>query len=55
MNNEPDAERREARIKQLEEGNLYRILKRGLLRDQRNSGYLRIYYDTNDTYHKNNQ
>ena len=54
MNNEPDEERREARIKQLEEGRLYRILKRGLLRDQRNSGYLRIYYDTNNnSNHKN--
>lgn len=48
INNEPDEERREVRIKQLEEGGLYRILKRELLRDQRNSGYLRIYYDTNN-------
>lgn len=56
INNESDEERREARIKQLEEGALYRILKRGLLRDQRNSGYLRIYYDTNknsNIHHKN--
>lgn len=45
IDNEPDADRREARIKSLDGGKPYRYLKDNVLRDQRNSGYLRIYYD----------
>lgn len=45
IDNEPNPDRREARIKSLDGGRPYRYLKDNVLSDQRNSGYLRIYYD----------
>ena len=45
IDGEPDPARREQRIRALDRGSVYRILKRDLLSDQRNSGYIRIYYD----------
>jgi hypothetical protein len=45
MDTEPDANRREARLKRLQGGKVYRILLQNVLHNLRNSGYLRIYYD----------
>ena len=45
MDTEPDPNRREARLKRLEGGRLYRSLLKNVLHNLRNSGYLRIYYD----------
>lgn len=45
IDNEKDADRREARIRRLEGGNIHKSLLERILSDQRNSGYLRIYYD----------
>ena len=42
---EPDAKARERRIKELNEGRTWSYLKQHVLTDQRNSGYIRIYYD----------
>lgn len=42
IDGEPDPERR---IKTLDGGRAYAYLKENILKDQRNSGYLRIYYD----------
>lgn len=43
LDGEPDAARREQRLRAL--GGIYERLKDSLLTDQRNSGYIRIYYD----------
>lgn len=45
IDNEPDPDRRERRMKQLNGGRTYKYLKDNVLSDQRNSGYVRIYYD----------
>ena len=45
IDNEPDVNKREATIKKKDGGALYAKLKANVLQDQRNSGYLRIYYD----------
>lgn len=45
IDTESNPDRREARIKRLEGGRPYSYLKENVLSDQRNSGYLRIYYD----------
>ena len=45
MDTEPDANRREARLKRLQGGKVYKALLRNVLHNLRNSGYLRIYYD----------
>lgn len=45
IDTEPDPDRREGRIRNLNGGRTYAYLKENLLRDQRNSGYLQIYYD----------
>ncbi len=45
IDTEPNLDRREALIKKLNGGRTYNYLKENLLRDQRNSGYLQIYYD----------
>lgn len=42
---EPDAMARERRIKLLNKGRTWSYLKQHVLTDQRNSGYIRIYYD----------
>ena len=42
---EKNADRREQKLKQLDAGRPYKNLKDNVLSDQRNSGYLRIYYD----------
>lgn len=44
IDNEPNADRREARIKKYDNGRAYSYLLKNVLRDQRNSGYIRIYY-----------
>ena len=45
IDNDADPDRRERRIKALDNGRAYDYLKEHILKDQRNSGYLRIYYD----------
>jgi len=45
IDGEPDPDRREYRIKALDGGAVYQQLKRHVLAEQRNSGYLRVYYD----------
>lgn len=45
IDNEPNLDRREAKIKALARGKAFAYLKSNVLSDQRNSGYLRIYYD----------
>lgn len=45
IDTEKDVNRREQRIKTLMGGKPYAYVKKNLLSDQRNSGYLRIYYD----------
>ena len=45
IDTEPDVNRREAILKEKDGGTLFGILKANVLQDQRNSGYLRIYYD----------
>lgn len=45
IDTEPNAQRRERRLKQLAGGRAYAVLRDKVLSDQRNSGYLRIYYD----------
>ena len=45
IDSEKDANRREARLKGLEGGRVYRALLQNVLHNLRNSGYLRIYYD----------
>ena len=45
IDNEPNADRREQMIKRLDGRRAYRWLKDSVLGDQRNSGYMRIYYD----------
>lgn len=45
IDNESDPDRRERLIKTLDEGKAYGYLKEHVFTDQRNSGYLRIYYD----------
>ncbi|WP_300693325.1 hypothetical protein [uncultured Bacteroides sp.] len=45
IDTESEPDRREALIKRLDNGRPYSYLKENVLSDQRNSGYLRIYYD----------
>lgn len=45
IDTEKDVNRREQRIKSLMGGKPYAYVKKNLLSDQRNSGYLRIFYD----------
>lgn len=45
IDHEPNADRREQRLKRLDGGRPYKYLRDNMLSDQRNSGYLRIYYD----------
>ena len=45
INTEADPNRREQRIKQIGKGNLFSYIRTSLLPAQRNSGYLRIYYE----------
>ena len=45
IDTEPDVNRREALLKKKDKGSVFQKLKTNLLHDQRNSGYLRIYYD----------
>lgn len=45
IDHEPDADRRKQRLRQLNGGRTYRYIRDRLLGEQRNSGYLRIYYD----------
>jgi outer membrane protein OmpA-like peptidoglycan-associated protein len=45
IDQEQDVKIREHRIKQLDQGRTWAYLKEHILKDQRNSGYIRIYYD----------
>ena len=45
IDQESDDVMRERRIKQLENGRTWAYIKEHVLKDQRNSGYIRIYYD----------
>ena len=45
IDQESDDKVRERRIKQLENGRTWAYIKEHVLKDQRNSGYIRIYYD----------
>lgn len=45
IDTESDLDRREQRIKRLNGGRTYQWLKKNVLADQRNSGYVRIYWD----------
>ena len=45
IDEESDNKRREQRIKQLNKGRTWSYLQQHILKDQRNSGYIRIYYD----------
>ena len=45
IDSEPNLDRREAKLKALDRGKAYAYLRDNVLSDQRNSGYVRIYYD----------
>jgi len=45
IDQEQDTKVRENRIKQLDNGRTWAYIKEHILKDQRNSGYIRIYYD----------
>lgn len=45
IDNEPDPVRREQRLLRLRRGTVYPKLARGILQDQRNAGYVHIYFD----------
>lgn len=45
IDQESDAVVRERRIKQLDKGRTWTYIKQQILKDQRNSGYIRIYFD----------
>ncbi len=45
IDNEQNADRRELKLRQLDNGKAYAYLKEHVLNNQRNSGFLRIYYD----------
>ena len=45
IDNTADANERERKMKRLQGGKPYRYVKEHILQDQRNSGYMRIYYD----------
>ena len=45
IDQEGDAVQREHRIKQLDKGRTWAYIKQNILKDQRNSGYIRIYFD----------
>ncbi|MBO4731156.1 MAG: hypothetical protein J5593_06765, partial [Bacteroidaceae bacterium] len=45
IDNEPNLDRREAKLRALDRGKAFTYLRDNILSDQRNSGYIRIYYD----------
>lgn len=45
IDNEADVNRRERKLKALEGGTVFAKLKKHVLADQRNSGYIRVYFD----------
>lgn len=45
IDNEPNLDRREAKLKALDRGKAFTYLRENILSDQRNSGYVRIYYN----------
>lgn len=45
VDNEPDVNARERKLKRMNGGRTWQYIKQHVLRDQRNSGYMRIYYD----------
>ena len=45
IDSEADLTRREQKLRQLRQGSTFAYIKEHLLADQRNSGYIRIYYD----------
>ena len=45
IDGESDLNQRERKLRQLDKGRTWQYLKEHILKDQRNSGYIRIYYD----------
>jgi tetratricopeptide (TPR) repeat protein len=45
IDNEPDETRREQQLRRVNGGKTWKYLKKNILADQRNSGYIRVYYD----------
>ena len=45
IDSEPDLDRREQRIRAINGGRTFKFMLSNILADQRNSGYLRVYYD----------
>ena len=45
IDNEKDANLRERKLRRMNRGRTWKYIKKNILSDQRNSGYLRIYYD----------
>ena len=45
IDSESDLDQRERKLHQLDKGRTWQYLKEHILKDQRNSGYIRIYYD----------
>ena len=45
IDSEPDPARREQKLKRMDGGRIFKLLRENVLGDQRNSGYLRIFYD----------
>lgn len=45
VDSEPDADRREQRLRRLDGGRTWAYIEEHILADQRNSGYIHIYYD----------
>lgn len=45
IDNESDANIRERKLRRMNKGRTWKYIKENILRDQRNSGYVRIYYD----------
>ena len=45
IDNEPNLDRREAKLKALDRGKAFTYLRENILSDQRNAGYVRIYYN----------
>ena len=45
IDNEPDAVAREQKLRRMNGGKTWKYIKEHILKDQRNSGYIRIYFD----------
>ena len=45
IDHESDLDMRERKLRKLDKGRTWQYIKQNILKDQRNSGYIRIYYD----------